>query len=193
MFLRIALLTALLYCGSDLFADDADAIARFHATLIEAMQSGGGFDARAALVGPAVTELFDVSTIARVSLGRTWRELDQAAQNEFTEDLTALIVATYADRFSGFNDQRFETLAVDASKPGRTVVKTRLLRSDGEPVALDYYFNGGRVYDIVAEGVSDLSLRRADYSAIVARKGIDGLIADIRTKTADHRVGGQPE
>ncbi len=170
--------------------DDAAVIDGFHDALIAAMKSGTSFDERVGMLDPVVQASFDLSTIARVSLGRTWGDLDTAARAAFSVLLGELIVATYAERFVRYNEQRFETLSVDAPKPDRSVVKTRLVRIDESPVSLDYYLSGGRIYNIVADGVSDLSLRRADYAAIVSRKGFDGLLAEIRGKIADHRAAG---
>ena len=174
-------------------AADGAVIERFHTALIAAMKSDGGFDGRVSIVTPAVSSTFDFQTIARVSLGKTWRELDEDSRSAFIGLLEELIVATYADRFSSFANQRFETVSVDDSKSDRGIVKTRLVRVDDEPVALDYYLRGGLVYNIVADGVSDLSLRRADYAAILRSKGFDGLVADVQQKIAAYRAGGNAQ
>jgi len=193
MSIRHLLLVALLLPCTFAAADDRDTVERFNDTLIRAMKSGGNFAERAAIIGPQVDVAFDVDTIARVSLGRTWRDLDDDGRARFVELLESLIVATYADRFDNFNEQRFETTGVEAPKTNRSVVKTRLVRVDADAVTLDYYLTNGRIYNIVADGVSDLSLRRADYAAIIARKGFDGLLADIRGKIAAYRDGGMDE
>ena len=62
------------------------------------------------------------------------------------------------------------------------MVKTQLVRANGERVNLDYYFNAGSVFNVVADGVSDLSLRRADYNSIIKQEGYDALIRDIEEK-----------
>jgi phospholipid transport system substrate-binding protein len=166
-----------------------DVVERFHAALIATMQENTGFADRVARLRDPVVSAFDVGTIARVSLGATWRGLDDAERERFVALLTDLVVSTYADRFVRFDGQRFETLAVESPRPDRAVVKTRLLRRTGNPVTLDYYLTGDRVYDIVADGVSDLSLRRADYAAIVEQKGYAGLVDEIGRIIAEHRRG----
>lgn len=162
----------------------------FHAALIAGMQSTGGFEARLATVAPAVDAAFDVQSIARISLGKSWRAMDAAARADFVALMRELISTTYAGRFSSFDGQRFETEAAQEVRPGRWVVKTRLVRANGEVVTLDYYLRDGRVFNVVANGVSDLSLRRADYAAIVEQSGLEGLIADVRTSIAELRDEG---
>ena len=127
---------------------------------------------------------FDIGTVSRITLGRTWRDLDDARKREFRDLLVALIVATYADRFDSFDGQRFERIESLAGRRG-WVVKTQLVRANGERVNLDYYFNAGSVFNVVADGVSDLSLRRADYNSIIKQEGYDALIRDIKENIAE--------
>jgi len=170
-------------------ADDlADRIGAFHAVLLEVMQSGMDFDHRAATLTPKVAELFDLGSIARISLGRTWKSLDVQAQQTFTSLLEELITATYADRFDSFNGQSFHQIAVGPAGRG-WVVRTELEKSNGERVALDYYIRNDKVYDVVADGVSDLSLRRADYNSVIKAEGYEALLAHIRENIDRYRTG----
>lgn len=163
-------------------------IDRFHALLLEVMQSGHAFDGRVVRLAPVVRELFDVPTISRISLGRTWKTLDDGSQHAFSMLLEELIVATYADRFESFSGQSFHRQSTDFARRG-WVVKTELEKSDGERVTLDYYFRGGKVFNVVADGVSDLSLRRADYNSVIKIEGYEQLLSHIRENIVDRRAG----
>jgi phospholipid transport system substrate-binding protein len=167
--------------------DPAASVAKFHGALLGVMQSGADFAGRVDVLEPAVAEFFDVQTIARISLGRTWRALDAQSQAEFSELLDRLIVATYASRFETFNGQSFHTLDSQASNRG-WLVKTELERASGKPVTLDYYFRDAGVFNVVADGVSDLSLRRADYNSIVKSDGFAVLLAHLRRNISDYGV-----
>lgn len=161
----------------------------FHALLLEVMQAGV-YDDRIAALQPVVGELFDIDTVSRITLGRTWRELGDARKQQFRDLLLALIVATYADRFDSFDRQRFERLESLAARRG-WVVKTQLVKSNGERVNLDYYFNADSVFNVVADGVSDLSLRRADYNSIIKQQGYDALIRHIQENIAEMRADNE--
>ena len=174
---------------SDASADGASthaAIATFHATLIAAMQQTG-VDARENLIAGQVQRLFDVEGIARISVGRTWRGLSVDDRDRFKRLLRELIVATYADRFDRFAGQSFEMEADGLDRDD--LVRTRLVKVDGSSVGLDYYLRDGRVFNVVADGVSDLSLRRADYRSIVKRQGFNALLGHLETKIALARSG----
>ena len=160
---------------------------RFHEALLAAMQAGG-LDERLTLLRPAVAEFFDVATVARISVGASWRGLAEERRAAFVELLGRLIVATYADRFDSYGGQRFVRVDAVAASTG-TVVKSQLLRTSGEPVNLDYYFRGERVFNVVADGVSDLSLRRADYASIIRSQGLDALVEHVKADIAELGVG----
>ena len=177
------------FAGED---EDAQLQARldieaFHASLLEAAQIGDQAD-REALLQQQIPRLFDNQRIAAISLGRTWRSLSAAQRDKFVLLLSDLIVATYADRFDNFSGQRFVTETVQAVKSG-VVVQTRLVRASGESVTLDYLLRSGKVFNVVADGVSDLSLRRADYNSIVKNEGYPQLIAHMENKLALARRG----
>ncbi|MXX30269.1 MAG: hypothetical protein F4Z45_11430 [Gammaproteobacteria bacterium] len=165
-------------------ADDvAASVERFHAVLIEAMQTEG-FGQRKTLLDPAVAEFFDLGTVARISLGPTWRSLAEERRAAFVALIQRLIIATYADRFDSYSGQSFVQGETVAASTGQ-VVKTVLNRTNDEPVNLDYYFRSGKAFNVVADGVSDLSLRRADYAGIIRAAGYDGLVADIEASIAE--------
>lgn len=173
-------------------APDPDAaaasVAGFHAALLEAAQVSLHAE-RETLLKPEIEAVFDVRRIAAISLGRTWRSLAEAQQDAFVDLLTALVVATYADRFDSYSGQRFVTDEVAAVKSG-FVVHTRLVREAQEDVSLNYFLREGRVFNVVADGVSDLSLRRADYNSIIKNQGYDALLTHINEKIDLARSGG---
>jgi phospholipid transport system substrate-binding protein len=169
--------------------DPSPKIESFHSALLGAMRSNDAYDVRFASLAPMVGEVFDVPTIARISLGRTWKSLDEPARAQFCELLEELITATYTDRFDSYSGQTFHLVSAEPARRG-WVVKTELEKSDGERVSLDYYFRGSQVFNVVADGVSDLSLRRADYNSIVKEEGYDRLLAHIRDSIAEYEAGG---
>ena len=73
-------------------------------------------------------------------------------------------------------------------------MRTRLLRSDGDPVRLDYRMRKGapgwRISDVFLSGtVSELALRRSEYGALMRREGFDALLAAVRKKIAAAEAG----
>ena len=156
-------------------------VERLHGMLAEHLSPPPlGFDDRVGRLGPLLAESFDFETITRVALGAAWTDLDAATRARFTDLLTRLSALTYAGRFdAGDGNERFVTVESRPARRGQTLIRTRLERDGGEPVTLDYVLAdagaGPRIVNVLANGVSDLSLKRAEYAAVIRREGVDGL------------------
>ena len=74
-------------------------------------------------------------------------------------------------------------------KKGRLLIKAELQRPDDEPVKLDYLMhekNGQwMIISVIANGVNDLSLKRAEYATVIKEKDFDGLVNDVANKITD--------
>jgi len=170
-------------------------IERFHETLIDVMKNAEtlGFDGRYEKLAPAVKETFNLAFMARFAAGSHWKRLSDDQQDKLIEAFSALTIATYAERFDGYSGERFDTLNEKQHRRRRTtrLVETGLVKSDGETINLDYLVGerGGnwRVIDVHFKGVSELAVRRSEYTSALKRKGFDGLIAVIEKKIANLR------
>jgi phospholipid transport system substrate-binding protein len=140
-----------------------------------------------------VNASFDFPTIARVVLGRVWGTLTDGERERFLAVFSELSVVTYAARFDSHTDERFVTLG---SAPGRAegeaLVRTALQRpaSGKPPVSLHYLLRRGpdgvwRVVNVVADGVSDLSLKRTEYAGILRGGNIASLIERLEAQIRD--------
>ena len=97
--------------------------------------------------------------------------------------MTELISSSYTSRFNDYDGQTFVIVESSSIASNRTRVKS-VLNTNSEVVNLDYQLltrdDTWRIYDIVANGVSDLSLKRSNYAALFASGGLEAVIADIR-------------
>lgn len=177
--------------------DDAKAVVeKLHDTLLQAMKDAKtlGFKGRYALMEPALRTAFDFETISRLVTGPHWKTLTDAQHLKFIDVFTKLSVATYANNFDGYSGEHFET-ASSEDKRGNMLVKTFLVKSDGKKVDINYLLQkhgeSWQIVNVVAEGVSDLSLKRADYTAVIGTEGFDSLIAKLNEKIASYEAGSK--
>ena len=181
----VGLLSTMALSGPARAAEDpGQQIDALHAVLVQAMKHGRTIAERIAIVDDRVFALFDFETIARVSVGREWTKMQAVDQTQLVDLLRRLSVATYADRFDKFEGQRFERQGVQTSRTG-SVVKTVIVRGNGERVSLHYYFRAGKIFNVVADGVSDLALRRSDYGSILKREGLPALFKHVEQNVAE--------
>ena len=173
-------------------------VATLHSTLLDVMKRSQelGYKGRYEALNPVISDSFDFAAIARVVLGRYWSELKPEQQQAFVEAFTRLSVATYASRFDSFSGESFRP--VDATEQGdeNVTVKTELVKADGGTVRLDYVLRPGegerwRILNVVADGISDLSLKRADYTSIMKNEGYEALITKLNERVG--RYASEPE
>ena len=73
-------------------------------------------------------------------------------------------------------------------------MRTVIVKADGERVTLDYVLrdNEGmwQIVNVIADGVSDLSLKRADYTAVIKSEGFNSLVSKLSDKIAYYGSGG---
>ncbi|GAB4284264.1 MAG: ABC transporter substrate-binding protein [Deferrisomatales bacterium] len=166
-------------------------VEELHATLLQVMRAARelGYEGRLRRLDPVVRRAFDFPAIARLAIGHHRRELSERELEEWVETFARFSVALYAARFDGYSGERFEVLSLEDLSRGRALVRTRLLRPGRDPVHLDYVLRpaegGWKIVNVVAEGVSDLSLKRAEYTSILEKEGFRGLLERVREKTRE--------
>ena len=151
---------------------------------------------RAARIEPVVRASYDIPYMARKAVGRYWRDLSEDDRKRLVDTFTRLTVANYAARFTGYSGQRFETLGVEPSTRGTVLVQTVLWNGD-ERVELNYRLRPGpegwRIIDVFLQGtVSELAMRRAEYTSVIKREGFPRLVEALEERIARYARGEVP-
>ncbi len=165
-------------------------VERFYAALDASMKAGDSLtlDARKRQLAPVVGAAFDLPLMAAKVLGRHWRPMPPADQKKWIEAFSNLTVKTYAEQFDENTGLVFEIGSVQAAPGGTALVRTKLKRASDAPVAIDYRLravgDGWRVMDIFLNGtVSELALRRSEYTSVLERDGFPKLVATLQTRS----------
>jgi phospholipid transport system substrate-binding protein len=164
-------------------ADATRLVDELQANLLEVMKNAEalGYQGRYDRLAPVLPTLFDLSFMAEKSVGRYWKTASEEDRRVLVDTFTRYMIANYAGRFDGYSGQSFETLAVEPSARDTLLVRTRLHDPTGEDVSLDYRLRkvdgGWRIIDIYLNGtVSELALRRSEYSSLIKREGFHALL-----------------
>jgi phospholipid transport system substrate-binding protein len=174
----------------------AGVVVGFQARLLEVMRRAKelGYAGRLEVLAPAVTESHDLPTLARIVVGKRWRTFSPGQRQRLVAVFATLSVATYAYRFDGYSGERFELVSQQRTERGDALVRTRLINEDGEAVRLDYLLRTDdgrwRIVNVIADGVSDLALKRAEYRSILRREGFEGLISKLQDKIEQYAAAG---
>lgn len=169
-----------------------EVVDKFQGQLLAVMKSGKqlGFAGRYDKLYDAVATSHDLTKIARIVIGKEWEKLTEAQQKNLTDVFSKLSVASYAHNFKDYSGEAFTIDSEDNTTRGGVIVHAHLSIPGDKDVKFDYMLkdNGDswRIINIIADGVSDLALKRSDYTAVLQNEGFDALMAKINDKISNY-------
>jgi phospholipid transport system substrate-binding protein len=138
---------------------------------------------------PLIAATHNLPYIAEFALRRQWASLSEADRQRFVAAFQRLSVMTYAVRFATVGAETFRPVSAAAApdSAGRVEVSTAVARAGQSDVTLEYLLQNDadhwRIVNIVADGVSDLALKRAEYQRLYMSGGLEGLLAELEEQT----------
>ncbi|MDQ2696208.1 MAG: ABC transporter substrate-binding protein [Pseudomonadota bacterium] len=194
----LALLLALLLPAWVSANTPVEVVEKLQDALLAVMKDAGrlGYSGRYQRLEPVIRDSFDLPFIVRLAVGRYWQDLSEAQQAQLVDTFTRLSVSTYAAQFDGYGGETFRVESRQALADGDVVVRAVLHDPDGDRTFFDYQLhrNGGdwRIVNIIVDGISDLALKRAQYTATLRRQGFDALLARLAEKAASNAQTAAP-
>lgn len=166
----------------------------FHETLLAAMKEGPslGFKGRYDRLLPAVKRTFHLPVMIQIASGSlAWKQATPAQQQALLAAWTRFSTGTYAKNFKSHGGERFETVAERPGPQNTTLVDTKLIKSDGSAVEITYVLKespeGWRVVDVIVDkGISELAVRRSEFSRLIKDGGPDALVASLDRKIDEY-------
>ncbi|HUF72001.1 MAG TPA: ABC transporter substrate-binding protein [Gammaproteobacteria bacterium] len=172
-------------------ADDAAAvIERLYSALVTVAttEPAPALGQRVEALAPVIESTHDLATMGRITVRRFWTEWDEAQRERFLDAFERLSVTTYASRFAGVRPGTFAVLGAEAVDENRVEVDAVIRRRDAGDVTMDYLLQlddtGWRIVNVEADGVSELSLMRSKYFAILDSGDLDDLIGELEAEIA---------
>jgi len=164
-------------------------IQSFYDVLLTCMKQAKdlGIAGRFQKLAPAVHETFDMQTMTRVASGPAWSKIPAAQQQALVEAFERMTAATYANQFSDYSGQRFVVDPNATARKADVIVHSQLMPADGDPVTFNYLMrrsgNDWKAEDIYLDGtISQLAVRRSEFSAILSSDGPDGLLSKLKSQ-----------
>ena len=131
---------------------------------------------------------FDLPLITRLVVGRYWRKANDAQKQAFATVFEQHIVKVYTSQLGVYRDEKVELRNVAARTDKDTIVGTEVMRDSDPPLRIDWLVRERdgdyRIIDVAAEGVSMMTTKRSEFSSVIARDGIDGLIEQLEALNA---------
>lgn len=135
-----------------------------------------------ALVEEKILPNFDFRQMTQLAVGKNWSKASPEQQKELVEQFRTLLVRTYSASLTSVADYKIEFPPLKMA-PGDTevTVNTVVSKPGAPPIPIDYRMEkqdaGWKVFDVLVEGVSLVTVYKNSFNSEVRKGGIDGLVA----------------
>ena len=159
-----------------------------HESLIEIMKFGNEktLSSKYDILEPKIRESFDFSKIAHIVTGKRWKSASDKQKSLFVTSLLRMSTATYIRNFKRYSGEQFK---IQSSKVAgkKAVVETIMTRTRNKPIEIRYMLRKNedvwRIINVIAEGVSDLSLKRVEYTRYLEKNSLQSLSETLSEKS----------
>ena len=150
-------------------------------------------DGRRDRLAEAIKARTNVDVLSRLALGKYWRRLTSAQQAEYQRLFSIVTLTTLADRLDGYvgelsgplNDHFWVAGSMRAGKRD-VLVRSKVISVAGIPLSVDWrlrkFDDVPVIIDLVIEGVSLLVSQRAEFTSVIEKSGIEGLIEALQQR-----------
>lgn len=153
-------------------------------------------EGRARALRPIVDNAMDLTVFGARTVGRAaWNSWTSDQRETFIAAYRDYVCATYAARFTGFSGQEFVIVGERPGPRGQIIVETEVHEPEEKPIPIDYVMLGRRgdwgIVDIYLDSaISEVALRRSEFSSVLRKDGFEGLLAAVRKKTLERAEKG---
>jgi len=202
-FYRLAIIVSVLLSPSAWAADDSpnggpraviESTVNQIISVLEHRQDPGVISARdREAIRQTVEGRFDYRAMARRSLGRPWKKLDEAERTHFTQLYRDLLERSYGNRLSEYKGQKVVFADAQIKKHKARVKSTVIDGSRKTPVEyrLHQTESGWQVYDIRIEGTSMVRTFYQDFKSTLEHGGYDHLVTSLEKQIAKLKAKDQ--
>lgn len=134
-----------------------------------------------------------IQAIGRFVVGRAWRSASDEQKSAYQGLFKQFITLTYAKRLGGYAGEKFAITATKNVGPKKdALVTTEIDRPSGPPLKASWRIRettgAFRILDVMVEGISMVVAQRAEFTTIIKKSGMQGLIETLRAKVSSFGI-----
>lgn len=135
-------------------------------------------------IAPTVDTIFDYKTMAKISLGRVWKNLSSTQQEQFTQKFEQKLKNSYFEKLELYTDQKVIVKALEKPKATRIYLHSEIIGTE-ENYEIIYKFykskqgNDWKIYDVDITGVSIIQTYRKQFAEFLKTKSFDELLSSL--------------
>ena len=128
--------------------------------------------------------IFSYSTMAKISLGKTWKTLTKKEKKAFTKAFEHKIKRSYIDKLKLYNNQKVMTSSPKKMKSNRIKLTTKIVGNHETYKIINSFFkkkntNQWYIYDVKLAGVSIIQTFRKQFAAFLKTKSFNQLLKSL--------------
>ena len=125
--------------------------------------------------------LFSYKTMAKISLGKTWKTLSKKEKQEFTKAFEHKLKYAYIDKLKLYKNQKIITNNPKKTKNNRLTLTTNVVGTNETIKIINSFFkkkktNQWYIYDVNLAGVSIIQTYRKQFKAFLKTKSFKQLL-----------------
>ncbi len=130
----------------------------------------------------------DISWMGKFALGKYYRNIAQEQLKEYLIVYKAFLINAYVSKFSEYNGVNFDIDSIKLISNSQYIVNTKVLNKkyNSKYINVAYRIKVVKerflIRDIIAEDVSLILGQRSDFSSIISKEGVIGLIKKLKNK-----------
>ena len=138
-----------------------------------------------------ITPVFDFELMAKITLGRHWKELSKVQQEKFVNLYVQRMKKSYSQKVNKYTNEQIVINSITQPKKTRVVLSTSL-KYDGDRLDVIYKYWRPKhqkrdkkiwlIYDVVISGVSIIRTDKAQFNSILKDSNITQLMDKIKHK-----------
>jgi len=138
-----------------------------------------------------LTPMFDFTLMAKLSLGKKWKQLNNSNQDKFVKLYVERMKKSYSSKIDAYSDEKIEVTKIKQPKSARMELITNLVSKETK-LEISYKFykpknlkmdkDSWLIYDVVILGVSILKTDKAQFTEFLQTKTIEELMIQLQSK-----------
>ena len=137
-----------------------------------------------------ISPMFDFKLMARLTLGKQWRNLKETEKNDFTQLYIHRMKNSYSKKVDVFSDISMKINSIKQQKKKNRALLSTELTGDNSSIKVDYKYhkpkqslnNQWLIYDVIIEGISIVKNDKAQFNDILQRTSVHELLKKMKMK-----------
>ena len=143
---------------------------------------GGNSRKILSLVEEKVLPNFDFRKMTQLAVGKNWGKATPEQQQQLVDQFKTMLVRTYSASLTSVSDYKIDFTPLKlAPSDDEVMVNTVVSKPGAPPIPIDYRMEkqeaGWKVFDVLVDNVSMVTVYRNTFNSEVRKGGIEGLVA----------------